>query len=96
MDSDDEEWLPKVLKRWNTLIADPKGDAKRYSAFLRFAFKSYDIPARAHIRKIHRGFSYHHTLRIEYVGSVRTMENFKKALDEIRDIVRQFKPYGTN
>ena len=96
MDSDDEEWLPKVLKRWNALIADPKGDAKRYSAFLRFTFKSYGIPARAHIRKILRGFfSYHHTLRIEYVGSVRTMEDMRKALDEIRDIVRQFKPYGT-
>ena len=59
MDSDNEsveyeEWLPTVLQRWDALVADPNRlracNAKKYTAFLRFAFKSYSIPATTYIR----------------------------------------------
>ena len=86
-----EEWLPKVLKRWDALIADTNRDARKYTAFLRFAFKSYDIPATAQVRKIRKGSSYHYALKIEYLGAARTMQDMRVKLAEIREIVWEFK-----
>ena len=98
MDSDTEpaeEWLPKVLQQWDAFMADPNRNAKKYTAFLRFAFKSYAIPATARVRKIKTaGRSYHHALNIEYQGGARTMDDMKAKLDEVRELVWRFKAYG--
>ena len=48
-DSDFEEWLPSVLKRWAAFTEGGEGNAKRYTAFLRFVFKAYSIPARVQL-----------------------------------------------
>ena len=53
-----EEWSPTVLQQWETLMTDPFRDAKKYTAFLRFVFKSYDIPATVYARKTRMGVSY--------------------------------------
>ena len=95
---EEEEWLPCVLKRWNALIVDPKylkdtqRDGKKYSAFLRFVFKSYDIDATARIRKGRNRHYDIYTLKIEYTGQVRTIKQLKTRCDEIREIVRAFEP----
>ena len=111
MDSDNEsveyeEWLPKVVKRWDTLIADPNRDAKKYTAFLRFVFEECDIPASVQVKA--RGtydwgtydwgmYEYVHDilyyeLDILYFGAARTMKEMQGKLDMIDKIVRQFNP----
>jgi hypothetical protein len=102
MDSDNEsveyeEWLPKVLKRWDALIADPNRDAKKYTAFLRFAFKSYDIPATTYIRRMNnnnrpRSKYKHLMLHICYNGRTRSMEEMRERFREVREIVYAFDP----
>ena len=46
-DDEYEEWSPSVLKRWGALMERQERDAKHYTAFLRFALKCYDIPAKS-------------------------------------------------
>lgn len=93
-----EEWLPKVVKRWDTLMAGPNRDGKQYAAFLQFAFKSYDIPAKAQVRRIglRTSHSFNYALKIEYLGAARTMEDMNAKLAEIREIVWEFKPAQFN
>ena len=44
------EWMPSVMKRWDAFEGGDK-NAKKYTAFLRFVFKAYMIPARVNIRR---------------------------------------------
>ena len=81
-DDEYEEWSQSVLKRWGALM-ERRGDGnfvnsigKQYTAFLRFALKCYDIPAKAKAiwRKNKRGSGKHLALQIEYFGGARTVD----------------------
>lgn len=89
-----EEWAPSVLKRWDALVLK-KGDAKEYTAFLRFTLKVYKIPARVKAvwRKNKRGSGKHMSLYIRYHGRARTMKDLEWKLGEIREITSAFPPY---
>ena len=89
------EWMPSVMKRWHAFEGGDKNE-KKYTAFLRFVFKAYMIPARVNIRylcpfgyvvnKKHIPRNKLHknpqTLQIQYDGRARTM-------DAIRDNIKE-------
>ena len=88
-DSEYEEWLPAVIKRWNAFEGG-ETNAKQYTAFLRFVFKAYSIPARVCIRWMIQNnrprSNKCRVLQILYDGRARTMEemrgNFKGDLGD--------------
>ena len=86
-DSEYEDWKPSVIERWNA-FKNGQADAKQYTAFLRFVFKAYNIPARAHIRWMNRS---NKCLQILYDGQAGTMDEMRGYFDEIRDIIRAFQ-----
>ena len=86
-DSEYEEWKPSVIEGWNA-FKNGKADAKQYTAFLRFVFKAYNIPARAHIRWMNRS---NKCLQILYDGRARTMDEMRGYVDEIWEIIRAFR-----
>ena len=97
-DDEYEEWSPSVLKRWDALMERPDRDGKHYTAFLRFALKCYDIPAKVKAiwTKKKRGSGRLLELQIEYVGRARTTEEMFRKHGEIREIVSAFPPCTCN
>ena len=98
--SDDEydEWFPSVLKRWDALMEREERNGKLYTAFLRFALKCYDIPAKVKAiwTKVKRGSGKFLELQIEYIGRARTTEEMFRKHGEIREIMSAFPPYMCN
>ena len=88
-DSDFEEWLPSVLKRW-AAFEGGEGNAKRYTAFLRFVFKAYSIPARVYTRWMGRKRRCQ-TIQVRYYGRARTMEEMQMKHEEIWEIISRFR-----
>ena len=98
--SDDEydEWFPSVLKRWDALMEREERNGKLYTAFLRFALKCYDIPAKVKAiwTKVKRGSGKFLELQIEYIGRARTTEEMFRKHGEIREFVSAFPPFMCN
>ena len=92
-DSEYEEWLPAVIKRWNAFEGG-ETNAKQYTAFLRFVFKAYSIPARVCIRWMNQNnrprSNKCRVLQILYDGRARTMEEMRGNFEEIWDIISAF------
>ena len=86
-DGEVEEWLPSVLKRWEAVE-----NAKQYTAFLRFAFEVYGIPARAYSRRNSRKYL---VLQVVYAGQTRTMQEMREKFHEVWDLIYAFpRPCG--
>ena len=93
------EWMPSVMKRWAAFEGGDK-NAKKYTAFMRFVFKAYMIPARVNIRPNHDGRKKYipyfiprikcQVLQIEYDGRVRTMDAMRDNINEIWKIIGAF------
>ena len=98
-DSEYEEWMPSVIKRWNTFERGDKNE-KKYTVFLRFVFKAYMIPARVNIRRIGpHGYVMNkkriprnksQTLQNQYDGRARTMDAIRDNIKEIWKIIWAF------
>ena len=92
-DSEYEEWLPAVIKRWNAFEGG-ETNAKQYTAFLRFVFKAYSIPARVCIRWMNQNnrprSNKCRVLQIRYDGRARTMEEMRGNFKEIWEIISAF------
>ena len=99
------EWMPSVMKRWDAFEGGDK-NAKKYTAFLRFVFKAYMIPARVNIRylgphgldtayrnkkRIPRNQLHKcQGLQIQYDGRARTMDAIRDNIKEIWKIIWAF------
>ena len=91
-DGEYEEFLPSVIMRWNAFEEGEK-NAKQYTAFLRFVFNVYNIPARVHIRWMNqkrRRSNKCQVLQILYDGRARTMKEMRDKFEEIWEITRAF------
>ena len=92
-DMEYEEWLPSVISKWNICQGGAK-NAKQYTAFLRFVFKAYDIPARTHIRWMTQNdrpcSNKCQVLQVLYDGRTRTMDEMREKFNEIWEIISAF------
>ena len=72
-------------------MEDPNRDGKKYSAFLRFVFKRYDLDATARVYRLRNYYTHYadYTLKIEYTGEARTMKQLRTRFDEIRQMDSQ-------
>ena len=88
-----EEWLPSVINKWNTYGLGEK-NAKQYTAFLRFVFKAYGIPARTHIRWMNQNSRPRsnkcQVLQVLYDGRTKTMDEMREKFKEIWEIISAF------
>ena len=92
-ESEYEDWLPTVIKKWDKLVMDTNRNGKKYTAFLRFVFKSYYISARVLIRwRKNNNNNKHLALLVYYDGYTRTMNSMREQFQEIRDIIYAFDP----
>ena len=90
-----EEWLPSVIKRWDAFEGGEKS-GKHYTAFLRFVFRAYTIPARTYTRWVNNNnrprSNKHLALQILYDGDARTMSEMRENFREVWDITSAFPP----
>ena len=99
MSDDGEPWKPEVLARWDALLSSletlpPWSCGTRYTAFLRYVFKRYNIEAKvgAPWVKSKRGGKHHRQLKVTCLRRTRTMEETREDMDELRDIICRFAP----
>ena len=94
----DDEWKPGVLFRWAALLSEEGRDGKRYTAFLRYVFKRYNIKAQVCIRwvKSKRGGSKHQQLKVTCLSRTKTMDEMREDMAELREVIMRFDPEKCN